>query len=993
MKRFLLISILVGIGLVLGPVSANAFREPTIKDEIYSSKWRNDKVSGASRRVLYTKFEAIAAAAAPVDATYITQTANAKLTNEQALAALSTGIMRVATTTGAVTSLTDSSGVFANVSDETGGTGVMVGSVSPIITTDITVQGLTGVMSCINLSADAAEDNSDLWRLCVADGGSYTLETFQSGAWVATETMTNAGALSVTSFVSPWANVKTLAISGGDYTDASTAVAAMTANQTLLVFPGTYTDTITFAANGVTLVGMGKSQNIILTQADANVVDFNTRTSIQIRNMTISVTAANSDIDTITGSTGSFVAKFCNLQMVVSAEYDYVNLDQPAIANVTGAGTFRQRIGRFTYTHPGDSVATGIKAAFKGANGSMVQIDGVYQGTVTTSDGALVSTVIFDLGTTNITEIDNSVIDITDSTGEILTLDVAPATVWADGATITGASSGETCTIVDNITALTYQVNNRSGNFTLGEVLSDGTYTADQGLANPTTTGGDEASLVVGLGYLSGTATAHEYFNNTLHIAAGGSTAGTYGMFAADAGTSTTYTAFNHIHCTGAIANYSFFYGTGNTVTSHFDDIIAASGSAGTGTLNIVSSLSDGSLTASGDVTVGTALLTDGAGDADIGTEALYFRKGYFGTGLSFEGATDNDFQLTLALVDPTTPDKTITFPDETGSVLTSVSLASSLTSLGTIASLVATTADINAGTFDGVVGGTTPAAGSFVALDSSNVTDLNIPNMSAAAGGFEDSPLTTDGTDVSAAGAFDTAAIAFPYAKLKDSDGAGTDKTVAGIWGNLTATGDGVEVGDFFFGSIGGGTAGTEYFNGWYDSSDNAFITGLMTRATTPAAVAGVEAVKWDYDTATDNEVELSAFPGSGATQFHMNWEQIKMTGGTIYVPSSDNVIAAATGITAAMMVKKIVRVVGNTGDITITATPSLADMSDGQVVIFQGTDDTDTVTFQDEAQLGNSDLQLDAAADMTLGLGDTLTIMYDLGEDEWFELSRSNN
>ena len=37
--------------------------------------------------------------------------------------------------------------------------------------------------------------------------------------------------------------------------------------------------------------------------------------------------------------------------------------------------------------------------------------------------------------------------------------------------------------------------------------------------------------------------------------------------------------------------------------------------------------------------------------------------------------------------------------------------LASSLTSLGTIASLVATTADINAGTFDGIVGGTTPAA------------------------------------------------------------------------------------------------------------------------------------------------------------------------------------------------------------------------------------------------------------------------------------------
>ena len=68
-------------------------------------------------------------------------------------------------------------------------------------------------------------------------------------------------------------------------------------------------------------------------------------------------------------------------------------------------------------------------------------------------------------------------------------------------------------------------------------------------------------------------------------------------------------------------------------------------------------------------LTANTAIATDGAGDADIGTEALYFRKGYFGTGFSLEGATDNAFQLNLALVDPTTPDKTITFPDLTGTV------------------------------------------------------------------------------------------------------------------------------------------------------------------------------------------------------------------------------------------------------------------------------------------------------------------------------------
>src|SRR3990167_8303452 len=57
---------------------------------------------------------------APTDATYLTQTANGSLSAEQALGLLSSGIMRVATTTGVVTSLTDSAGIIANISDETG---------------------------------------------------------------------------------------------------------------------------------------------------------------------------------------------------------------------------------------------------------------------------------------------------------------------------------------------------------------------------------------------------------------------------------------------------------------------------------------------------------------------------------------------------------------------------------------------------------------------------------------------------------------------------------------------------------------------------------------------------------------------------------------------------------------------------------------------------------------------------------------------------------
>jgi len=69
---------------------------------------------------------------------------------------------------------------------------------------------------------------------------------------------------------------------------------------------------------------------------------------------------------------------------------------------------------------------------------------------------------------------------------ELMTLDVAPSGAgWAIGDTITGATSANTCTVLERITTLTYHIKDRSGAFTLGEILSNGTATADQGAANP----------------------------------------------------------------------------------------------------------------------------------------------------------------------------------------------------------------------------------------------------------------------------------------------------------------------------------------------------------------------------------------------------------------------------------------------------------------------------------------------------------------------------
>ena len=73
---------------------------------------------------------------------------------------------------------------------------------------------------------------------------------------------------------------------------------------------------------------------------------------------------------------------------------------------------------------------------------------------------------------------------------ELLTLDVAPGGAgWAAGETITGNTSGKTSIVVEVLTGTTYRIKNRTGAYTLDEVLTNGTVTADQGAAHPTTTG------------------------------------------------------------------------------------------------------------------------------------------------------------------------------------------------------------------------------------------------------------------------------------------------------------------------------------------------------------------------------------------------------------------------------------------------------------------------------------------------------------------------
>lgn len=111
------------------------------------------------------------------------------------------------------------------------------------------------------------------------------------------------------------------------------------------------------------------------------------------------------------------------------------------------------------------------------------------------------------------------------------------------------------------------------------------------------------------------------------------------------------------------------------------------------------------------------------------------------------------------------------------------------------------------------------------------------------------------------------------------------------------------------------------------------------------------------------------------------------------ILAPSDTQTVAAATRLNVDA---PFVQVYGSGGAVTLTGTPTIPNGLDGQLLLLRGTNNTNTVTLQDESSLSGSNVELGAAT-RVLGNNDLLLLVFQSGSPRyqvpptgaaWYEL-----
>jgi hypothetical protein len=165
----------------------------------------------------------------------------------------------------------------------------------------------------------------------------------------------------------------------------------------------------------------------------------------------------------------------------------------------------------------------------------------------------------------------------------------------------------------------------------------------------------------------------------------------------------------------------------------------------------------------------------------------------------------------------------------------------------------------------------------------------------------------------------------------------------------------------------------------------------------------ANRESLVFGYRSTTNTYVMYSQESGTGvnrALQFGHNANPQALIINTdnsiaygfesIYVPNAASNSGTSVADDAAITVTNtIMRMVGADADAVLDTDPAINDgIADGQIVTIQGTADGNLVTIAD-----NVNTQLAGGVSMSLGDGDTITLMWDSNYSMWIELFRSDN
>ena len=102
-----------------------------------------------------------------------------------------------------------------------------------------------------------------------------------------------------------------------------------------------------------------------------------------------------------------------------------------------------------------------------------------------------------------------------------------------------------------------------------------------------------------------------------------------------------------------------------------------------------------------------------------------------------------------------------------------------------------------------------------------------------------------------------------------------------------------------------------------------------------------------------------------------------------TVLRQSSIQLCSSGTPITVSLTT---VRVAGSGGAVTLNSGNAISDgVRDGQYLILKGTSETNTVQIVD-----NYNIQLSGGVSFTMGKGDSLELIWDSGDSEWYEVFR---